>query len=182
MSEKLQPHSCERDKEASLPIHKKLRNSLRYFKPRKIIGRWILGNPRYGQGILMQVDLAYKTKEQVDAFWKALEYLRKAGISFDTGCGCKFDMELDWSLKGATVLCKKCGYKSEENRKWLDYWDEKEHFIRPCDKCGENIDSDDGYWHIKPHFWSKTKYYHTKCHDSNCNCQKGGACSECRNG
>jgi len=42
------------------------------------------------------------TKEQFESLFKAEEYLRKAGVSFDTGMGCgNRDWELDWSLKGA---------------------------------------------------------------------------------
>lgn len=180
LGEKFLNPNCHKDKE-KLPLSRRLKNKIKYgFKPRRWIGRKILGNPRYGQGILMQVDLARKTKEEVDAFWKALEYFRKAGIRFDTGMGCQFDMELDWSLTGAVTKCKKCGYNSETNRMWLDIWKEKEHFTTSCEKCYGMIDSSNGYWKVKKHFWTRTKYFHPKCHDSGCNCRESGGCNRCQ--
>ena len=46
--------------------------------------------------------------EQLKHIFKAGEELTKAGVTFDTGCGCgNRDWEFDWSLKGAEVLFKK---------------------------------------------------------------------------
>ena len=187
MGEKMGIPLCEKDPNADslLPLAQRLKYKWKYSKytkPRRYWGRKILGNPRYGQGVLMQVDLGYKSKEEVEAFWEAIKLLRKAGITFDTGMGCKFDMELDWSLRGAIVRCKKCGYDSEKNRIDVDNWHAKDRFFTPCVKCGETIDSSDGYWSDKPHWWNKTLYYHTKCHDSKCSCVEGGACNFCHNG
>ena len=142
---------------------------IRGINPRRTLGRLILGKPLRGQGVLMQVDLSHKTKEQVDAFWKAQKLLTTAGIRFDTGMGCNYDMELDWSLRGAVVICKKCGYNSEEHKEQSDIHRIKTHFIRPCDECGKELNSNDGHWHIKPHFWNKTKFYHTECYNQNSN-------------
>ena len=161
IGEKLHPQ-CEKKQKISLQIQ--IKNKIRYFKPRRTIGRWILGKPIPGQGILMQVDLGYRTKEEVDYFWQAIKLLRKAGIRFDSGMGCKFDMELDWSLRGAVVICKKCGYNSEENRIQLDLKDKKEHFITTCVNCNKKLDSNAGYHHIKKHFWNETLYYHLDCY------------------
>jgi hypothetical protein len=141
-----------------------LLDKIRNFQSRKYLAGKILGWRR-GMGITMSVDLSRKSKDEVDAFWKALEYFRKAGISFDTGCGCEFDMELDWSLKGAKTICRRCGYDSQKNRELIDTWRKKKHFVTTCDECGKELDSDDGFWHIKPHFWSKTKNYHTNCYN-----------------
>lgn len=146
------------------PYQPTLKDKMKDFKLRKYIASKILGNNPY-TGITIQIDLSRKTKEEVDAFWKALEYLRKAGITFDTGCGCVFDMELDWSLRGAKTICRRCGYNSEEGRLLLDKHHRKKHFITICQKCNKKLDSDDGYWNIKKHFWSKTKYYHTDCYE-----------------
>lgn len=189
VGEKMKPH-CDTKKDTNLSLKRRIRNKWFYSKythPRRYWGRKILGNPRRGQGVLMQVDLGMKTKEEVDAFWLALKYLRAAGISFDTGMGCQFDMELDWSLNGAIVKCKKCGYNSEKNRIDLDNWNAKERFTVPCTKCCLLIDSKDGFWKVKPHFWNRTKYYHAKCHQSESllkyDCIQGkGGCSNCING
>ena len=49
----------------------------------------------------------------MEHLFNAGEELAKAGVSFDTGCGCSDgkrtvrDWEFDWSLKGAKVLFKK---------------------------------------------------------------------------
>lgn len=143
---------------------RKIKDGIRYTRPRRWIGRKILGNPRRGQGILVQVDLKYKTKDEVEAFWKAMDYLSKAGISCDSSYGGKYDLEFDWSLEGAIATCKKCGYNSVENKWWIDYWEKKEHFTTTCDGCGEELDYDEGFRNVKKHFWNKTKYYHTNCH------------------
>ncbi len=153
---KLQP-SCEIYKET-------LKDKIRYFKLRKYIANKILGKKRRG-GILMEVDISRKTKEEVDAFWEAIKLLRKSGITFDTGCGCVFDMELGWSLKGAVAHCCRCGYNSEEDRIKMENEKLKRHFVKPCDKCGKDIDSSNGFWHTKKHFWSKKKIYHTNCYN-----------------
>jgi len=150
-----------------LSLKRRIINKFRYLKPRRYIGRKILGQPYGGIGILVEVDLSYKSKEEVENFWEALKLFRKAGISFDTGMGCKFDMDLDWSLKGAVAKCKGCGYNSEANREQQNVRKIKEHFIRPCDKCGKDLDSSKGYWHRRYHFWERTKYYHTDCYKQN---------------
>lgn len=97
---------------------------IKHLKTRKLIASKILGWER-GIEITMSVDLSRKSKDEVDAFWKALEYFRKAGIKFDTSCGCQFDMELDWSLKGAKIVCRRCGYNNEKNREIIDAFKEK---------------------------------------------------------
>lgn len=165
MSEKMVPTCDPKTENQLLSLRQRIKNKIKYSDPRRWLGRKILGNPRYGQGVLMEVDLGYKSKEEVEAFWEAIKLLRKAGIIFDTGIGCKFDMELDWSLRGATVKCRKCGYNSEKNRIDLDNWREKEHFVTPCKKCGKDIDSNNGYQRIKLHWWNKTLYYHNECYE-----------------
>lgn len=179
--------SCKKGKDTNLSLKRRIRNKWFYSKythPRRYWGRKILGRNMYG-GVLMQVDLGRKTKEEVDAFWLGLKYLREAGIRFDTGMGCQFDMELDWSLTGAVTKCRTCGYNSEQNKIDLDNKRAREHFTIPCTKCYKLIDSNDGFWKFKPHFWNKAKYYHPTCHQSEvkkCDCISGqGSCSNCRN-
>lgn len=145
------------------PYKPKLTDRIKRLRLKRWLGRKILGNAFYGKGILIQVDLSHKTKEEVDAFWQALKLLRKAGIGFDTGMGCQYDMEFDWSLRGAVAKCKRCGYNSEEHREELAVKKRKEHFIRTCDGCEKELDSDQGYYHFKKHFWIKTTYYHAEC-------------------
>ena len=151
------------DSKERLSLFRRLKIKIKYIRIRKPICNFILGKPLYS-GILMEVDLSRKTKVEVDAFWRAIKELRNAGIYFDTGMGCNFDMELDWSLKGARTICKRCGYNSENNRINLDNKKAREHFVRDCDKCEKLLDSNNGYWHVKKHFWNKAKYYHTDCH------------------
>lgn len=56
--------------------------------------------------VLIQIPIT--SKEQLEHLFKAGEELNKAGVTFDTGCGCGMrDWEFDWSLKGAKVLFKK---------------------------------------------------------------------------
>ena len=56
------------------------------------------------------IQIPFGDEEQRKNLRKAETYLRKAGISFDTGScigsGLR-DWEFDWSLKGATVYFKK---------------------------------------------------------------------------
>jgi len=54
------------------------------------------------EAILKITDL---TDDKLEHLFKAEDELRKAGVSFDTGCGCGArDWELDWSLKGAKLV------------------------------------------------------------------------------
>ena len=62
-----------------MPYKETLKDKIRNFNLRKLLGRKILGNKFYGKGILVQVDLSHKTKEEVNAFWKALKLLRGTG-------------------------------------------------------------------------------------------------------
>ncbi len=56
--------------------------------------------------VLIQIPIT--SEEQLGHLFKAGTELRKAGVTFDTGCGCGMrDWEFDWSLKGAKVLFKK---------------------------------------------------------------------------
>lgn len=52
----------------------------------------------------LKVDMRLMTGEQKTAFERGLAYLRDAGINMDTGVGGGwYDMELDWSLRGASL-------------------------------------------------------------------------------
>ncbi len=70
----------------------------------------------------VEVNIKFKAdKAQMDNIYKAIEYLGKAGITFDTG-GCKgedgkidYDWEFDWSLKGANVFFRRIAKKKEIN-------------------------------------------------------------------
>lgn len=95
----------------------KLNIKRNYWKIRKTIGSYIIGNPPYGKGILLQIPLNHMTEDQKKAYWESDRYLGKAGIGCDSGMGCKgvLDLEYDWSLHGCYVLCKRCGYDSREN-------------------------------------------------------------------
>jgi len=56
--------------------------------------------------VLIQIPIT--SDEQLGHLFKAEDELLKAGVTFDTGCGCDMrDWEFDYSLKGATVLFKK---------------------------------------------------------------------------
>lgn len=153
-------------REEKLPWKRRVMIKLRYSSPRRWFGRKILEFPnKRNGGILIQVDLARKTKEEVEEFHTAIKHLRRAGIMFDTGYGGMYDMEFDWSLKGAYAKCKRCGYDSETDRILLDIKEARKHFVQPCDGCRKDLDSDQGFFHIKRHFWSKTLRYHTECWD-----------------
>lgn len=55
----------------------------------------------------VRIEFDNLTKEQEENVMKAEEYLRKAGLSFDTGgVDNHRDWEFDWSLKGAKVYLK----------------------------------------------------------------------------
>lgn len=52
----------------------------------------------------VSIKIPIADKEQRDHLFKAVSELSKAGVTFDTGCGCgHMDWEFDWSLKGAEV-------------------------------------------------------------------------------
>ena len=164
-SDKLLRDIIEKELKPSCGVYKEtISNKIRNFRLRKFLGRKILGKPRYDQGIRMTVDLSYKTKDEVDSFWKALECLQRAGINFDHGCGDRFYMHFDWSLKGAVVYCRGCGFKSEEYTEQIKIANEKEHRILICDRCKEIFDSKIGHYELKKHFWNKTRKYHTECY------------------
>lgn len=56
---------------------------------------------------LLKIDVSTMSEEQRDTFYRGLDLLRGAGISFDTGVGGGyFDCELDWSLKGASLVVR----------------------------------------------------------------------------
>ncbi|TET41483.1 MAG: hypothetical protein E3J60_04445 [Dehalococcoidia bacterium] len=56
----------------------------------------------------LQMEFAGLSKEQLEHLFKAEKELRKAGVSFDRGYGCKKRIwELDWSLKGVKTVLKK---------------------------------------------------------------------------
>jgi len=61
-------------------------------------------NPyREGEAVLKFSNLTRKQEENLRL---AVEYLRRAGVTFDTGVNVEtgtHDWQLDWSLKGATV-------------------------------------------------------------------------------
>jgi len=138
IAESLPPHCGIKQK---LTLKDRIINKIKSSSPRRWIGRKILGYPIPGSGILVQVDLGRKSKEEVENFHQAIKYLRRAGIGFDTGYGCYYDMEFDWSLKGAIATCKRCGYSSEINRIQLDNKKAKEYFEVPCEKCGKIVTS-----------------------------------------
>jgi hypothetical protein len=55
-------------------------------------------------------------KNKMKDLYAAIDALNKAGITFDTGGTCsdpvQYDLEFDWSLKGAKVFFKR--FKDEE--------------------------------------------------------------------
>ena len=83
---------------------------------RKKIGSYVIGKHAFGQGIILQIPFYQMTDEQQKAFGKARLMLIDAGISCDSGMGCGgvLNLNLDWSLHGASVICKRCGYYSDD--------------------------------------------------------------------
>lgn len=60
------------------------------------------------------------SKEQRELVWEANKLLRKAGIKFDSGCGCgNIDFELDWSLQGAYITVRPIVCSNRDCRKEL---------------------------------------------------------------
>jgi len=61
-------------------------------------------------------------EEQRNMVWEAMSLLSRAGIGFDSGCGCgNIDWELDWSLRGAYMTIKQIRCRGCEKKfPWKD--------------------------------------------------------------
>jgi hypothetical protein len=106
-----------------------------YWQLRKKIGAKIIGHPRYGEGILLQIPLGHMDEGQKKAFWEADRMLGHAGIGCDSGMGCGsgvLDLEWDWSLKGAYAKCKRCGFDTREQVKRYCKETREEHASKNC--------------------------------------------------
>ena len=158
----IKPRTCQM---LSFSPIKWMNRKRRLFKPRKYLGAKILGsNSKNGNGILVEVDLKRMTKEQVEEFHTAIKHLRRAGITFDTWFGSMYGMEFDWSLKGMTAKCGRCGYNSERHGEQLDESDAKEKDPDNCNICNKLITKNSiDYYIIKKYFWSRKSYYHRDC-------------------
>ena len=101
----------------------------KYRRVRKKIGSAIIGNPKYGKGILINIPLGYMTEDQKKAWWEARRLMQQAGITCDSGSGPSgfLDLEFDWSLHGAVAICKRCGYDSRVHIKEYVSQKVKEH-------------------------------------------------------
>jgi len=89
-----------------------------YWKLRKNIGSTIIGNPKYGKGILLQIPLGHMDQGQKNSYYEADKLLGHAGIGCDSGMGGGsgvLDLEWDWSLHGAFAKCKRCGYDTRDH-------------------------------------------------------------------
>lgn len=105
----------------------------KYYRIRKKIGSFIIGNPKYGRGIYICTPTGFMTEEQREKFWRAEKLFREAGIRFDTGMSCDGgrDWEFDWSPHGLFCICKRCGYDTRKHVKKYHEEREKEH--KDCD-------------------------------------------------
>lgn len=124
----------------------------KYLRFRKKLGSAILGNPKHGKGILINIPLGYMTEDQKKYWWEARRLMQKAGITCDSGSGPSglLDLEFDWSLHGAIAICKRCGYDS---RKHI-----KEYVSQNIEKHNKNINS------------SKRSASAYDCQNGKCNC------------
>ena len=92
-----------------------------YWRTRKRFGSFIIGNPKYNKGILLQIPLGRMTDEQRKAFFESRRWSAQAGIGCDSGMGCgndsPLDLEWDWSLRGAYAICRRCGSDTRDQVK-----------------------------------------------------------------
>ena len=107
----------------------------RYWRIRRKVGSAIIGNPKYGRGILLQIPLGNMDEGQKKAFYEGDRMMGHAGIGCDSGMGCGsgvLDLEWDWSLKGAYARCKRCGYDTRDHVKEYCKETREEHARKNC--------------------------------------------------